>query len=137
MSFPSRGSPDIEKRQRGKPPALLGPARARLGAPAIISRPSRRVNPVLKYRYVDTYFVRSSNGTIGPVKDHRIRLTDEDIALIQSSLRARAAMTTGLRKHRVERLVERLGQGTRGNPKLIFDEPSQTHEDELDADELD
>ncbi len=71
------------------------------------------------------------------MKDHRIRLTDEDIALIQSALRARSAMTTGLRRHRVERLVERLGQGTRGNPKLIFDEPGQTHEDELDADELD
>ncbi len=81
-------------------------------------------------------FVRSSNGTIGPMRDHRIRLTDEDIALIQSALRARSAMTTGLRKHRVERLIERLGQGSRGNPKLIFDELGQTHEDELDADEL-
>jgi len=82
-------------------------------------------------------FVRSSNGTIGVVKDHRIRLTDEDITLIQSALRARAAMTTGLRRHRVERLAERLGQGSRGNPKLIFDEPGQTHEDELESDELD
>ena len=74
-------------------------------------------------------------GTIGIVADHRIRLADDDILLIVSALRARAAMTKGLRRHRVERLVSRLAEGIRGNPKWIIDEEGQTHEDELDEDE--
>ena len=61
--------------------------------------------------------------------DHRIRLTDEDIALITAALRARAAMTQGARRHRIERLSERLAQGLRGNPKWLLDEYGQTHED--------
>jgi len=68
--------------------------------------------------------------------EHRIRLTDEDIALIISALRARAAMTTGLRRHRVERLALRLAESQRGNPRWLLDDYGQTHEDELDADEL-
>lgn len=68
--------------------------------------------------------------------DHRIRLTDEDILLIVSALNARAAMTRGLRRHRVERLARRLDEGLRGNPKWILDELGQTHEDELDVDDL-
>jgi len=67
--------------------------------------------------------------------DHRIRLTDEDIALIVAALRARAAMTRGMRAHRVARLADRLGEGMRGNPKWILDEYGQTHEDDLDNDE--
>ena len=65
------------------------------------------------------------------MNDHRIRLSDEDVTLIVSALRARAAMTRGLRRHRVERLALRLAEGVRGNPKWIIDEGSQTHEDEL------
>jgi len=74
-------------------------------------------------------------GTIGNVKDHRVRLTDEDLALVVSALRARAAMTRGLRRHRVERLAARLAEGVRGNPKWIIDEDGQTHEEDLDGDE--
>lgn len=59
-------------------------------------------------------------------------MTDEDIALIVAALRARMAMTTSLRKHRVARLVERLSEMTRGNPKWIIDEEGQTHEEELE-----
>jgi hypothetical protein len=76
-------------------------------------------------------------GTIALMGDRRIRLTDEDIALIVSALRARAAMTRGLRRHRIERLATRLDEGGRGNPKWRLDELGQTHEDDLDADELD
>lgn len=64
--------------------------------------------------------------------DHRIRLTDDDIALIVAALKARAAMTTRLRRHRIERLANRLAEGVRGNPKWIIDTFGQTHEDELD-----
>jgi len=77
-------------------------------------------------------------GTIGLVKDHRVRLTDDDIALIVSALKARAAMTTGLRRHRVERLANRLAEGQKGNPKWVLsDELGQTHEDELAVEDLD
>jgi hypothetical protein len=68
--------------------------------------------------------------------DHRIRLTDADITLIVAALRARAAMTKRLRRHRIERLAERLAEGQRGNPKWLLGEPGQTHEDELDDDEI-
>ena len=64
--------------------------------------------------------------------DHRIRLTDDDVLLIVASLRARAAMTRGPRRHRIERLVARLAEGQRGNPKFLLGEYEQTHEDELD-----
>lgn len=69
--------------------------------------------------------------------DRRIRLNDEDLALIVAALRSRAAMTSGLRRHRIDRLASRLAEGGRGNPKLRLGELEQTHEDELDADELD
>ena len=67
--------------------------------------------------------------------DHRIRLSDEDLALIIAALRSRAAMTRGLRRHRVERLVERLADGQRGNPKWVLTEDSQTHEEDLDSED--
>jgi hypothetical protein len=69
--------------------------------------------------------------------DRRIRLTDEDLTLIVSALRARAAMTKGLRSHRVRRLAERLAEGGKGNPKWRLGEFGQTHEDELDDDDGD
>jgi hypothetical protein len=67
--------------------------------------------------------------------DHRVRLTDDDLALIVAALRSRAAMTRSLRRHRVERLAARLAEMTRGNPKFSLGEFEQTHEDELDDDE--
>jgi hypothetical protein len=66
------------------------------------------------------------------VKDKRVRLTPEDIDLVVSALKARAAMTTGMRRHRIERLSARLAEGARGNPKLSLGEYEQTHEDELE-----
>ena len=44
-------------------------------------------------------------------------------------------MTTGLRRHRIQRLVERLEEPMRGNPKWIHSEDSQTHEEDLDLEE--
>ena len=66
-----------------------------------------------------------------------MRLTDEDIALVVAALRARAAMTRGLRRHRVERLADRLSDLAPGNPKWRIDETGQEHEEnlELDSDE--
>jgi len=64
--------------------------------------------------------------------DHRVRLTDDDLALICSALRARAAMTSGARRHRIARLAGRLADLERGNPKWRIDEYEQTHEDQLD-----
>lgn len=75
-------------------------------------------------------------GTIGPVSDHRIRLGDEDIELIVAALRARAAMAGPMRRHRIERLADRLAEGTRGNPKWRLDELGQTHEDQLGTEDL-
>jgi len=69
------------------------------------------------------------------MNDRRIRLTDDDIALIVSALRARAAMTRGLRAHRVARLADRLAEGGRGNPRWRLDDFGQTRENELE-DEL-
>jgi hypothetical protein len=69
--------------------------------------------------------------------DHRIRLSDDDLMLVIAALRARRAMSSGLRQHRVDRLIARLSEGKRGNPKMILGELEQTHEDELDLDELD
>lgn len=67
--------------------------------------------------------------------DHRIRLTDDDLLLICAALKARAAMTSGVRRHRIERLVARLSEGVRGNPKWIIDEYGQTHEDDLEEED--
>jgi hypothetical protein len=64
------------------------------------------------------------------MKDHRVRLTDQDVALIVASLAARAAMTTGLRRHRVFRLMSRLNEMTPGNPQWLLGELEQLHEDQ-------
>jgi len=74
-------------------------------------------------------------GTITLMSDHRIRLTDEDLALIISALRARRPMTRGMRAHRICRLETRLAEGLRGNPRWRLGEYEQTHEDQLDEDE--
>jgi hypothetical protein len=70
------------------------------------------------------------------MSDHRVRLTDDDLGLIVAALRARAAMTRALRRHRVARLADRLAEMSRGNPKFSLGEFEQTHEDELDADDV-
>jgi len=75
-------------------------------------------------------------GTIGLMSDRRIRLSDEDIELIVRALTARYAMLRGARAHRAIRLRNRLEEGGRGNPKWRLDEFEQTHEDELEEDEL-
>jgi hypothetical protein len=71
------------------------------------------------------------------MKDRRVRLSTEDTDLIVSALRARAAMAKGMRRHRIERLAERLADPGRGNPKLRFSEDTQAHEEDLDDDALD
>ena len=76
--------------------------------------------------------LRQHYGTIVGMTDHRVRLTDEDIALIVAALKSRRAMARGLREHRVDRLIARLSEMTRGNPKWLLDEPGQTHEEDLD-----
>lgn len=81
----------------------------------------------------------SSTPVVNPAHmstDRRVRLNDDDIGLIVSALRSRAAMTKGLRRHRLERLAARLAEGGRGNPKFKLGDFEQTHEDELDADEI-
>lgn len=50
------------------------------------------------------------------VSDHRIRLTDEDIALIVASLASRRAMSRGSRRLQIDRLIARLSDGGAGNP---------------------
>ena len=66
------------------------------------------------------------------MSEHRVRLSDDDLDLIISALRARRAMTAGARQHRIERLEARLAERSRGNPKFSLGEYEQTHEDELD-----
>jgi hypothetical protein len=68
--------------------------------------------------------------------DHRVRLSDDDIDLIVKALVARRAMTNALRRHRVNRLATRLAEMRRGNPKLSLGELAQTHEGELDAEDV-
>lgn len=62
--------------------------------------------------------------------DHRIRLQDADIALIVAALKSRRAMTGGVRQHHVDRLIARLEEGTRGNPRWLIDEEGQLWENE-------
>lgn len=93
-------------------------------------RPS--IRQVTRYRH--TYCTLLALWYHWPV-DHRVRLTDEDLALIVAALRSRAAMTSKLRRHRVERLASRLAEMSRGNPKWLLDEYEQTHEEDLDSEE--
>src|SRR5512133_1394236 len=71
-------------------------------------------------------------GTIASMKYSRPRLTEDEVALILAALRARAAMSGPMRRHKIERLAERLGENVRGNPKWIHSVFSQTREDELE-----
>jgi len=40
-----------------------------------------------------------------------------------------------MRRHRVERLYERLAEGGKGNPRWRLGEYEQTHEEELDEED--
>lgn len=51
---------------------------------------------------------------------HRVRLTDEQLSLVVSALRARIAMQTGARRLASARLIERLEEGGQGNPGWRF-----------------
>lgn len=54
------------------------------------------------------------------MKDHRIRLTDQQLSLVVSALRARLAMQRGARRLASAQLIERLEEGGRGNPAFRF-----------------
>lgn len=94
--------------------------------------PAKRLSTRTKVSTIEGIFPTRHYGTIGGMSDHRIRLSDDDIALIVASLRARAAMCGPLRRHRIKRLAARLAEGQRGNPKWLLDEYGQTHEEALD-----
>jgi len=47
-------------------------------------------------------------GTIALVKDHRVRLDDEELAVVVSALRARMAGSGPLRRKALQRLADRL-----------------------------
>jgi len=62
------------------------------------------------------------------MKTSRVSLTEEDRFLIISALQARRASSGETRQHHIDRLIARLGENRRGNPKFIFDADSQEHE---------
>ena len=74
--------------------------------------------------------------------EHRVRLTDEDVALIVSALRARTAGISGKRRRRTIWLAGRLENMSPGNPHLNEERPREapsaytvtTFDDEQDMD---
>jgi hypothetical protein len=60
------------------------------------------------------------NGTIDSMNVHRPRLTDSDMSLVVSALRARLAMTTGDRRRQCAHLIERLEDSGPGSPRQRF-----------------
>jgi len=54
------------------------------------------------------------------MSQQRPRLSEDDMSLICSSLRARLAALSGPRRKRIERLLERLEDTGRGNPTWRF-----------------
>src|SRR6266699_2804707 len=61
-----------------------------------------------------------SYGTIGVMKDHRIRLTNDDLSIITAALRARHSMARGTRRQRILELLDRLQDVGSGNPRMRF-----------------
>lgn len=59
-------------------------------------------------------------GTIGVMNDHRVRLDDQECALIVAALNARMPMMRGVRRARAQRLVERLTDMESGNPNFKY-----------------
>lgn len=64
--------------------------------------------------------------------DHRIRLTDDDLALIVAALRARSAWSGSERRRHIERLALRLAECRTGNPAFTFgaDYPQRATDDD-------
>jgi hypothetical protein len=54
------------------------------------------------------------------MRQHRVRLTDDELSLVVSALRARLAMMRGARRQWASRLIERLDEGVPGNPSWRF-----------------
>jgi hypothetical protein len=96
---------------------------------------TQNIEEALHHKVV-TRYAHAPYGTIGVMSDRRIRLSDDDINLVVVALRARAAMAAPMRRHRIERLATRLAEGGRGNPKFKLGEFEQTHEDQLDQEDL-
>jgi hypothetical protein len=59
-------------------------------------------------------------GTIGAMSDHRVRLDDEELALVVGALRARIPGVGRARSEQLARLADRLDEGKRGNPRWLF-----------------
>lgn len=62
------------------------------------------------------------------MKAHRIRLTDEELAMIVAALSARMAMSKGIRLIKMTRLRERLAESSPGNPGWRLGWPEQAKE---------
>jgi len=54
------------------------------------------------------------------VREHRIRLSDHEIELVVSALRARENGVSDARAAELEKLAQRLAEGVRGNPNWIL-----------------
>jgi len=54
------------------------------------------------------------------MEGHRIRLSDREVELIVSALRARENGVSDARARELERLAQRLAEGVRGNPNWIL-----------------
>jgi hypothetical protein len=54
------------------------------------------------------------------VNDHRVRLNDDELALVVSALVARRAGVSAERAAQLDKLATRLSEGKRGNPNWIF-----------------
>jgi hypothetical protein len=65
------------------------------------------------------------------MSEHRLRLDDDDVELLMRGLAARLAMLHGMRRHRAERLLQRLSDLGRGNPQWRLDVYAQVHENDL------
>lgn len=59
-------------------------------------------------------------GTIGPVKQYRIRLTTDDLDLIVAALSARYAGLSAVRRYHARELMRRLAEPEPGNPRWRF-----------------
>lgn len=55
------------------------------------------------------------------MEQHRIRLGEKDLELLRAALRSRRAATSGTRRWHLDRLLIRLEENVRGNPRWIFD----------------
>jgi hypothetical protein len=64
--------------------------------------------------------VVESPGTIGVARQHRVRLTDAELAIICAALRASVAMRKGNDQRVTWDLIQRLKECSPGNPKLRF-----------------